>query len=338
MPRHVQQFVVMAIKRGDGSVLWQRTVCEQAPHEATHADGSWASGSPVTDGERVYAYFGSHGLYALDMDGAVCWEKSFGPITIKANFGEGTSPVLCGDSLIVCQDQEGGSFITALDTKTGAEKWRVARDETTAWATPLVVEHNGQRQIVTSASKRMRGYDAGSGALLWELGGMTGNVVPCPVVDRGVVFCMSGFRGSALVAVRLDVAKGDLTDKPEAIAWSRSQDTPYVPSPLLIDGLLYYLKGNEGLLTCVEAATGKVHYENQNLEGIKMVYASPVSAANRVYVTGRAGLTFVIRKGPLFEVLARNKLNDQVTASAALAGRELFVCGYAHLYCIAETP
>lgn len=336
MPKKALQFVVMALKRSDGSVLWKRTVREEAPHAATHADGSWASGSPVTDGEHVYAYFGSHGLYCLDMEGNSKWEKRFGLFKMKANFGEGTSPALCGDTLILSQDEEGASFIVALDAKTGQEKWRKARDERTSWSTPLVLDHDGRRQVITSATKGIRSYDAASGALLWEAGGMTGNVVPCPVADEGIVLCMSGFRGSALVAIRLASAQGDITGKQEAIAWECRKHTPYVPSPLLYDGLLYYLKGNGGVLTCAEAATGEVHYGRQRLEGVGGVYSSPVGAAGRVYVTGRKGFTLVMKSGPAFEVLARNKLDDRFTASAALVGRELYLRGHGSLYCIAD--
>jgi outer membrane protein assembly factor BamB len=336
MPRKVLQFVVMALKRSDGSVLWQQTVCEAAPHTATHADGSWASGSPLTDGEFVYAYFGSYGLYALDMDGKVKWQKQFGLFKMKANFGEGTSPALCQDLLILNQDQEGGSFIVALDKKTGEEKWRKARDEETSWSTPLVVEFNDRLQVITSATKRIRSYDAGSGELLWEAAGMTGNVIPSPVADKGIVYCTSGFRGSALMAIRLAAAKGDITAKPEAVAWSATKDTPYAPSPLLYDGLLYYGKANAGALTCADAATGKVHYASQRLDGIGTLYASPVGAAGRVYVTGREGLTFVIKHGAEFEVLARNKLDDRFTASAAIADGELLLRGEKSLYCVAK--
>ncbi len=166
---------------------------------------------------------------------------------------------------------------------------------------------------------------------------MTGNVIPCPVADKGIVFCMSGFRGSALMAIRLASAQGDVTGKPEAIAWECRKDTPYVPSPLLYDGLLYYLKGNKGVLTCAEAATGEVRYGGQRLEDVGGVYSSPVGAAGRVYVTGRKGFTLVMKSGPAFEVLARNKLDDRFTASAALVGRELDLRGHRSLYCIA-TP
>lgn len=336
MPRNVLQFVVLALRRSDGSVLWKQTVCEEAPHAATHADGSWGSGSPVTDGERVYAYFGSYGLYALDMDGNRKWEKRFGRFKMKANFGEGTSPVVCRDKLVLNQDQEGSSFLVALDRETGQERWKVARDEETSWSTPLVIDHDGRRQVITSATKRIRGYDAASGALLWEAAGMTGNVIPCPVADNGIVYCMSGFRGSALMAIRLAAAKGDITAKPEAIAWSSQKDTPYVPSPLLYDGLLYYAKVNTGALTCADAATGKVQYGSQPLEGITTMYSSPVGAAGRVYVTGRNGVTLVIKNGPEFAVLARNKLDDSFTASAALVDRDLYLRGEKGLYCIAR--
>lgn len=338
MPGKVLRFVVMALRRSDGTVLWTRTVLEEAPHSATHADGSWASGSPVTDGERVYAYFGSQGLHCLDVDGNPIWKKRFGPLTMKASFGEGTSPVLCGDAVVVSQDHEGESFIVALDKRTGTLKWRVPRDEATSWSTPLVVEQGGRRQVVVSATKRIRGYDAASGEVLWQAGGMTGNVVPCPVEDGGVVVCASGFRGSALLAIRLASAEGDLAGSHEAIAWSSGKDTPYTPSPLLYDGMLYYLKRNDGVLTCADAATGEVHYAARRLEGVRGTYASPVGAAGRVYVTGRNGLTVVVKAGPELKVLARNSLDDGFTASAALAGGELFLRGYRSLYCIAREP
>ncbi len=336
LPTKVLQFTVMALKRSDGSVLWKQIVCEEAPHASMHADSSWASSSPITDGERLYAYFGSYGLYCLDMDGKKLWEKRFGFFKIKASFGEGVSPVLCGDRIIVNQDQEGGSFIVALDKKTGEQAWRVERDEATSWATPLVLERDGKKQLITSATKRIRSYDAANGAVLWEVGGMTGNVIPCPVADAGVVYCMSGFRGSALLAIRLTGAAGDLTDKAEALAWKGDKDTPYVPSPLLRDGRLYYLKGNDAVLTCVETATGKTLFGPQTLEGAKGAYASPVTAAGRMYVTGRNGMTLVLKEGSTYEVLASNKLDDSFTASAALAGRELFLRGLKSLYCVAE--
>jgi outer membrane protein assembly factor BamB len=336
LPTKVLQFTVLALDRKDGSVLWKQAVCEEAPHAGTHADGSWASGSPATDGERVYAYFGSFGLYALDLSGKKLWEKRLGRFKMKAGFGEGVSPVLCGDRLLINQDQEGESFLLALDARTGEEAWRVKRAEATSWSTPLVLEHAGRRQVITSATQRIRSYDAATGDLLWEAGGMTGNVIPCPVADSGLVFCMSGFRGSALLAIRLAAATGDVTGKAEAVAWSVQKDTPYVPSPLLHEKNLYYLKGNDAILSCVEAATGRPLYGPQKLEGAKGAYASPVAAAGRIYVTGRNGMTLVLKAGPVCEILASNQLDDSFSASAALAGGELFLRGLKSVYCIAE--
>jgi outer membrane protein assembly factor BamB len=290
----------------------------------------------VTDGRRVYAYFGSQGLYALDTDGGVVWETQLGRFTMRANFGEGTSPVLCGDMVVVCQDHDGPSFIVALDSATGQERWRKQRDEKSAWSTPLVVERGGRRQIIVPATNRIRAYDPATGDVLWECGGMTGNVVPRPVEADGIVYCMSGFRGAALLAIRLDKAKGDVTGDADAVVWSRDEDTPYVPSPLLYGDLLYFGSVNRGMLSCVEAATGKVHYEAERLEGIRTLYASPLGAAGRVYVPGREGTTVVLRHGPALEVLATNELDDAFTASPAAVGGELFLRGHGHLYCIAR--
>ncbi|MFQ5907168.1 MAG: PQQ-binding-like beta-propeller repeat protein, partial [bacterium] len=202
----VHQFAVLAIDRRDGKILWQRTAREEFPHEGTHEEGSWASNSPVTDGEHVYAYFGSRGLHCFDMQGNLLWEKDFGDMSTRMSFGEGSSPALYGNTIVVNWDHEGQSFIIALDKRTGKELWKVDRDEATSWATPIVVEHNGNPQVVVSATKRVRSYDLATGELIWECGGMTLNVIPSPVADNGMVYVTSGFRGNALLAIRLDLA------------------------------------------------------------------------------------------------------------------------------------
>ncbi len=336
LPDRELEFTVLALRRTDGRLLWKRRVCTEAPATGTHGDGSWASGSPLTDGQRVYAFFGSHGLYCLDLEGHLKWERRFGTMKIKASFGEGSSPVLCGAVLVLNWDHEGDSFITALDKHTGTELWRTPRDEKTSWSTPLVVTHGGRTQVVVSATGRIRAYDPADGKVIWECAGMTGNVIPCPVYDGTHVICMSGFRGSALLAIRLDAAAGDLSDTPGAIAWRRNRDTPYVPSPLLHDGLLYFLKVNEAVLTCVETAGGRPCYEARTLEGLKQVYASPVAAGGRIYVTGRNGVTVVLAPGPEFRVLATNALEESFSASAAVAEGDLYLRGQKFLYCIAE--
>jgi outer membrane protein assembly factor BamB len=336
VPRNVVQFVVLAVDRKDGRVRWRKTVCEEVPRSGTHADASWASGSTIADGKRVYAYFGSQGLYCLDLQGNVQWQQRFGHMKTRASFGEGSTPVLHGDTLIVNWDQEGPSFTAALDRKTGAEKWKVERDEVTSWATPLVTEYNGKLQVITSATKRIRSYDFATGKLLWECGGMTGNVIPTPVRFGDTVIALSGFRGAAGLAIKLTEATGDITEKPAAFAWKLSKDTPYTPSPVLSGDRLYFLKVNEGSVSCVNARTGEPHFTGQVLEGTKRIYASLVAAAGKVYLTGTDGVTHVVKDGPQFELLATNKLADKFTASAALAGSDLILRGEKHLYCLGE--
>jgi len=328
-PELVQQFAILALSRGSGEIVWQRVLREEPPHDGTHPTGTWASCSPVTDGERVFAFFGSQGLYALDMSGNVLWEKDLGDMTIKLSFGEGSSPALQDDRLVINWDHEGDSFIVALDAATGDELWRQPRDEGTSWATPLIVESEGKAQVISSATNKVRSYDLVSGKQLWEVGGMTANVIPTPVYGEGLVFLTSGFRGNALLAVRLAEAEGDITGGP-AIAWSYDRDTPYVPSPLLYGDELYVLKSNDGILTAFDAATGE-HLYGMRLEGVPNVYASPIGAAGRIYVAGREGAVAVVKAGPEFELLAVNRLEDGFDASPVAVDGELYLRGQ-HLY------
>jgi outer membrane protein assembly factor BamB len=327
---HVQGFTVLAVGRADGKVRWSRVVHEAAPHEGTHKDGSFASGSVTADGDRVVASFGSYGLYCLDHQGRVLWEKQLGEMKIKLGFGEGSSPVLYGDRVVLNWDNEGPSFTAVFDAKTGRELWRRERDERTSWATPLVVAHGGRAQVVTSATRRIRSYDLETGAPLWDAGGMTDNAIPSPVAADGFVYLSSGFRGNMLLAVRLDQAKGSL-EGPPAIAWSYDKDTPYVPSPLLYKGALYFLKSNSGILTRLDARTGERQW-SERIDGVESVYASPVGADGRVYVVGRSGAAAVVRAGAAFEVLARNTLDDGFDASPALVDGEMYLRGKKSLY------
>lgn len=326
-----QKFTVVAFGRKDGKVLWQRVVREEVPHEGRHDTNSWASASALTDGERVYAFFGSRGLYAFDMKGNPVWDKDLGRMQIKMGFGEASSPALHGDRLVVNWDHEGSSFIVALDKKTGKELWRVPRDEKTSWATPLVVESGGRTQVITSATGKVRAYDLATGELIWHATGMTANAIPTPVYADGLVFLTSGFRGNALMAVRLADAKGDITNSP-AVVWRYDRDTPYVPSPLLSGDQLYILKSNSGVLTAFDAKTGRKLYGEQRLEGVPNVYASPLGVAGRIYVAGRDGGVAVIQQGPEFKQIATNQLDDGFDASPVAVDNELYLRGRRFLY------
>jgi outer membrane protein assembly factor BamB len=335
-PRIAHRFVVMAINRKDGTVAWEKTVKEEPPHEGSHVDnGTYASSSAATDGEHLIAFFESKGLYAFDMEGKIIWERDLGDKKMRNQFGEGSTPVLYRDRLVVVWDQQGGqSFVTALNKKTGEELWRVNRSEIDTWATPLVVEHEGRAQVVVPGQNRLRSYDLESGAIVWESAGLTMNPIPSPVYAEGMVFATSGFQGNNLKAIRLDGAKGDITNTP-SIVWTLDRDTPYVPSPLLYDGILYILKTNNGILSAFDARTGKPHYQNQRFVPVPNVFASPVGAAGRVYFPGREGTTLVIRNSPTFEVLATNVLDDGFDASPALVDKEIYLRGQKFLYCIA---
>jgi outer membrane protein assembly factor BamB len=334
-PTAAYQFVLMCLDRKTGKLLWQKTACEAVPHEGHHPqDGSFAAASPVTDGKHVYAYFGSRGLYCYDMTGELKWSQDLGDARIAMTFGEGSSPTLYGNTIIVNWDHEGESFIVALDATTGATLWRKPRDERTSWSTPLVVSHGGKLQVVTTATRKIRSYDLASGELVWECGGLTPNVIPSPVAGGGMLFATSGFRGNALLAIRLG-RTGDLTGT-DAIVWSHGKGTPYVPSPLLYGDRLYLFSNNNAILSSFDAKSGKPLIDATRIAGMQSVYASPIGAGGRVYLVGRDGAAIVIKDADKLEVLATNRLSDRFDASPAVAGNELFLRGREHLYCIAE--
>ncbi len=332
---HHHKFVVLAISRRDGKIVWQRTVHKELPHEGGHHTSSLASNSPVTDGEYLFAFFGSRGLYCLDLDGELQWKTDLGDMHTKHAHGEGSSPALYGDILIVNWDHAGQSFVIAFDKRTGKQRWKVAREEVTSWATPIVVEHGGKPQVILSGTNRVRGYDLATGSGIWECGGLSANIVASPVAGNGMVYAASSYDKQAMVAIRLDGARGDITGT-DQVMWTRTRGTPYVPSPLLYGDALYFLHHYRGILSRVNAKTGEERHGPFRLGGIRNVYASPVGAAGRVYITDRDGTTLVISHGDIPRVLALNRLQDSFSASAAVVGRELFLRGQRNLYCIVE--
>lgn len=334
---HRQRFVVLALDRHDGKVLWERVLREELPHQGGHRTASLASPSPVTDGERLFACFGSWGLYCLDLDGNLEWQTDLGQLETLHGHGEGSSPALHGDTLIVNWDHQGDSFVVAFDKRTGQPRWKTPRERASSWTTPIVVEHAGGAQVIISGPRRIRGYDLASGALIWECSGLSvENVVSSPVAGHGMVYAGSTYDRPGLLAIRLEGAKGDVTGSPQVV-WRRSRGAPYVPSPLLYGDALYFHYHFQGLLTRVDARTGADQPGPIRLSGIYDVFASPVAAAGRIYVTSREGVTLVLQDGDDPEVIARNRLDDSFSASPALAGDELFLRGERFLYCLAES-
>jgi len=331
------RFVVLAIDRHDGAVVWKRTVREALPHEGFHAGSSLASPSPVTDGESLYAFFGSQGLYCLDHDGRVIWETDLGDMQTLHSHGEGSSPALYQDSLIILWDHEGASFLAAFDKRTGEPRWKVDREvRSSSWTTPIVVEAAKGPQIVVSGSEHLRGYDPTTGEEIWRRGGLSvKNVVASPVADDGVVFAGSSYDQRSVLAVRLVGSGGESAGSPPML-WKRDRGAPYVPSPLLYDDALYLVAGFHNILTPVDARTGEDRSEPIRLDDLDQVFASPVGAAGRIYLPGRNGATAVISHEADPAVIAINHLDDRFSASPALAGRQLFLRGADKLYCIEE--
>ncbi|QDU38006.1 outer membrane biogenesis protein BamB [Maioricimonas rarisocia] len=334
-PNTYYRFEVLCLDRHSGKELWRQTATELVPHEGHHRDNDFASASPTTDGKRLYCWFGSAGLYSYDLDGNLLWSRDLGKAHVGASLGEGCSPVVHDDRLVIVRDHSRQSTIHVLDALSGEAVWEQNRDEPNAWATPRIIEQDGRPQVITAASNRIRTYDLNDGDVIWECGGLTGNVIPSPVVEDNIVYCMSGYQGHSLLAVRVN-GTGNLTDS-KAIVWRKERGTPYIPSPLLYDGMLYFTQSNQAILTVLDAKTGDAIIERTRLPGLSNIYASPVGADSRVYFNGRDGTTLVLERAEELKVLATNRLDDQFDASPALAGNQLFLRGSRFLYCLAET-
>jgi outer membrane protein assembly factor BamB len=326
-------FTVLCYHRESGKQLWRRVVRTARPHEGRHNTNSYASGSPVTDGRLLWASFGSFGLYALDFEGQVVWEKQLGPMRTRNEFGEASTPAVHGDTLVLVRDTEEDSALFAFHARTGEERWRQAREERTSWTTPRILEHRGRLQVVVNGTTAVRAYDLATGEVLWTCSGQTMNAVPSLVADADTVYAMSGFRGNAAQAIALG-RSGDLTGT-DAVRWSLNRGTPYVPSPLLVDGLLFFLQLHSGIFSCVDARSGRVHYLQERLPGLTSAYASPVAAAGRLYLAGRDGVVLVLKQAPALEVLATNRHQDAFNASPVVVGDALYLRGQSHLYRIA---
>jgi outer membrane protein assembly factor BamB len=332
----IHEFVILCLDQQTGQVRWRQVASKGVPHEGGHLTNTYASASPTTDGKNLYVSFGSRGIYCYNFDGKFLWKRDLGTMQTRRGFGEGASPVVHGNRLIVNWDHEGDSFITCLDTGTGADLWKVERDEVTTWATPLIVKHGEITQVVTNGTIRSRAYNLASGAQIWECGGQATNPIASPVAHDGLVYCMTGHRGYALNAIPLQ-STGDITGT-DKIAWSRDRGTSYIASPLLHDGLLYFTKSRNGILSCVEAGTGREVYTDQRLPGINTVYASITGAAGKIFIVGRGGTTVVINQGADYQLVASNQLDEGIDASPVIVGDNLFLRGNQHLYCISAAP
>ncbi len=331
----IHDFKVFCIDRNSGKIDWETTVTSELPLENTHELSSWASNSPCTDGERIYAYFGSRGLYCLDFEGNVIWQRDFGQMEKKMAFGEGASPFFYKDMIFIQWDHEKDSWLYCIDKNTGEELWKTSRDESTSWASPVVAEVNGKAQVITIASKAMRSYDVETGEQIWSGTGMTANVIPNPMVQNNMLYVTSGYRGTAMQAIDPSKASGDITGS-EAVIWEYNQDTPYTPSAVLMNDKIYFLRANNGFLSCVNAKDGSPVYSKEKIEGISTLFSSPTGVADRLYIAAE-NICVVISAGEKFEMLASNPLDDNFHASPVIVDNQLLLRGFKALYCFEES-
>jgi outer membrane protein assembly factor BamB len=355
-PDDVYQWQVYCLSAADGTVLWKQTAAEHKPATPINGSNTYASETPVTDGEHVYAYFGMTGVFCYDFTGKQLWKADLGAYRMMFGHGSGASPALDGARLFIQCDNEEKSFLVALDTKTGKELWRAERPERTSWGTPLVWKTKERTEVVCISSPRVRSYDAATGKQLWELGGLSGQCHATPVAGEDLVYVGSGggptmggfggrpggrsgggFGNRPLFAVKAG-ASGDLTLKEgeksnDGVAWTLPQGGPPMASPLVVQGYVYILEEHGGTLTCLDAKTGKQAYR-ERLPGARGFTASPVAYQGKLFCTDEDGHTFVVQAGAEFKLLGENKLDEMCWSSPAVAGGALFLRTVDHLYCV----
>jgi outer membrane protein assembly factor BamB len=336
-PADEHRWMVYCVDWKTGKLLWEREV-HRGNAPARHLKNSYASETPVTDGEHVYAYFGSVGVFCLDRDGKLIWSQPFGPYRMRYGWGTAASPVLHQGRLYIVNDNEEQSFLAALDAKTGKQIWRVARDEGSNWATPYVWESGRRTEIVTSGTRRIRSYDL-DGKLLWELGGMSSIAIPTPFSKLDLLYVTSGYVGDQVkpvYAVRPG-ASGDISLKGEEtsnefVAWYQRTSGPYNPSPIVY-GDYYYTLLDFGFFTCRDARTGKEIYGKQRIDPAGAAFtASPWAYHGKIFALSEDGDTFVIQAGPEFKVLGKNSLDEMCMATPAIYGSSLIVRTASKLY------
>jgi outer membrane protein assembly factor BamB len=326
----------MAFDRTSGKPLWQHTAATATPHEGYHRIyGSFASNNPATDGRHVYAFFGSQGLFAYDMNGRQVWKRDFNQrMKMRLQFGEGAAVVLHEGKLITVFDHQEQGLLAVTDAATGRQLWSVPRNEGSSWSTPLVVTHQGKKQIVVTATPKAMAYDLETGKLEWEVSGLGLNPIPMPVQSGDVVYVMTGFRDPKLMAIRLG-RTGNLTGT-DAVLWESTRGLSYTPSPVLHDGILYLLTDN-GQLSALDAKTGQPFYQQQRLPKPYNFNSSPIAVNGRLYLASEDEDVIVVKMGSSYEVLATNTLRDQsFIATPVAVGGDLYLRSRTHLFRITK--
>lgn len=323
---------ILCFNIANGEKLWEAFVPTGEVENAKDKNG-YASGTPATDGERVYAYFGNFGLLCVDVAGKQLWHKSFG--SFDAYHGTSCSPLLYKDVVIIFQDHKSksGSFVVAFDKRTGAEIWKTPRAEKVGWGSAIAIRVGGKEQIIVSSSNKVYAYDPANGKELWTCKGNLVEVTPTPVVGHGMVYCCSGRAGPTL-AIHPD-GQGDITAS--HVEWKTIKGSPFIPSPLLVGDYLYIINDIVSVVTCFDAKKGKVLWQKRLGNEVKHGFsASPVAVNGKAFFTNDEGETFVVKIGPDYDLLHINRMNEKTLASPALVAGRWYIRTEGHLYCIGK--
>lgn len=326
---------VLCLDRRTGKIVWERTSYEGTVYDDRHRKNSYASPTPVTDGHHVYAFFETEGLYCYDLEGSLVWKASLGKIP-KMGLGPGTSPVLYENLVILQCDQEDGgdgSFIAAVDKRTGALVWKTPRTHRKTWATPLLIRTPDRVELVSSGAETAVSYDPATGKELWSCKGVVGHAIPSPVAGHNTVFLSAGYPTKRALGVRLG-GSGDLTGTSNVV-WNYEKGTAYVPSPILYGDYLYLIT-DKGLITCVEVSTGEVKYEGGRVPVPATFSASPVAFEGKILISSEDGDTFVLKAGPTHEILRTNSIREPIYASLAISRNQIFIRSERSLFCISN--
>jgi outer membrane protein assembly factor BamB len=341
--RSIHQWKVYSLDKKTGKIVWEKVAFEGEPREKRHIKSTYASSTPATDGRYVVAFFGSQGLYAFDMKGRLAWKMDLGRINAGAydlpeyEWGTASSPIIYKDMVIVQVDQQKGSFLVAVDLKSGKQIWKTQREELPSWGTPTI--YTGKRvELITNASNFIRGYDPETGKELWRLGGSSKITAPTPIFVDDLIVVASGRRPEAPIFVIRAGASGDITlatgaTSSKDVVWTKQRSGSYMPTPLIYGGYLYVLQ-NQGILSCYDLKTGEQKYQERIPHQGSGFSASPVASDGKIYLPSEDGDVFVVAASPKFELLGTNKIGQPLMATPAISDGVMFVRGQNDLFAI----
>jgi outer membrane protein assembly factor BamB len=339
-PKVTHHWKVLCLDAASGDIVWEKTAREGRPTIKIHTNNTYASETPVTDGERLYAYFGMTGLYCYDLSGNQLWEKDLGAYPTQYGWGTGSSPLLFENLIYIQCDNDRSSFVVALDKKSGDEVWRANREEKSNWSTPYLWKNKLRTELIVAGGSAMQSYDPKTGTVLWTMKG-SGRTATTPVGDEDLLFVDSYDRMTGNVGFLAAVRAGAIGDisltanesTNEHVAWRTNLRGTRIASPMLYQNCLYVLANGSGIVYCLDVHSGQEHYR-QRLPGAAAFTASPLANDGKVYCLDQNGQTAVIAAGPQLKVLATNKLDEMTWASPAIAGDKLLIRTLDHLYCI----